>query len=492
MWPLNLQKAPSGKQFVLLLSLLLFVRLSIGPLTQLPIFYDEAYYHLWAQQLDWGYYSKPPMVAWLIALTTTIFGHVEWAVRLAAPLLYVASSLVIYRLASELFSRQVGFAAALLFITTPLVSFNSLFITTDAPLLFFWALCAYFTWTALQTNQWTSWLLAGVFGGLGLLSKYTMGVLALSLLLFLLTDKAYRSQLVNGKLWMAALIAGVIFAPNLWWNYQYDFISFQHTSEISHLDRQLFNFDKLAEFFFGQLGVMGPVAFVVLWLGMRRLTLNSQVRYALLIGLPMLLIICLQAFLARAHVNWAAPAYVGLSILFGYLCVNRSWHNTYSWAIAINLVIGTMFYAYPSIQTLLGVDATRTNTPYHRILGYRELAQQLQLPDSMPVLSNRRAILSYLHYYQSDWSQHQQLIVESLDVNNHIDDHYDLKMPMSDIWPKLLVIDQSLPVAQCFADAHLQQVAKVPQLPGLDRTWYVWNVAEFSNTSKCREVFSHG
>ena len=49
---------------------------------------DEAQYWIWSQQLAFGYYSKPPLVAWLIRLTTGLFGDSEFAIRLSAPLLH--------------------------------------------------------------------------------------------------------------------------------------------------------------------------------------------------------------------------------------------------------------------------------------------------------------------------------------------------------------------------------------------------------------------
>ncbi|MBO0738304.1 MAG: glycosyltransferase family 39 protein, partial [Alphaproteobacteria bacterium] len=55
------------------------------------LFPDEAQYWFWSQQLALGYYSKPPLVAWLIALTTHLFGDGEFAVRFAAPLLHAGA-----------------------------------------------------------------------------------------------------------------------------------------------------------------------------------------------------------------------------------------------------------------------------------------------------------------------------------------------------------------------------------------------------------------
>ncbi len=60
---------------------------------------DEAQYWLWSLHPAWGYYSKPPLVAWLIALSTYAFGDGEAAVRLAAPLLHFATALVVFHVA---------------------------------------------------------------------------------------------------------------------------------------------------------------------------------------------------------------------------------------------------------------------------------------------------------------------------------------------------------------------------------------------------------
>ena len=60
---------------------------------------DEAQYWSWSREFDWGYFSKPPMIAWLIGATTSIFGNAEWAVRLSSPLIHPLTAYVIFRTA---------------------------------------------------------------------------------------------------------------------------------------------------------------------------------------------------------------------------------------------------------------------------------------------------------------------------------------------------------------------------------------------------------
>src|SRR5271170_1957980 len=96
---------------------------------------DEAQYWFWAKHLAWGYYSKPPLVAWLIALTTGIFGDSEFAVRLSAPFLHAGTAIFIYAIGARLYEPRIGFWSALGYATLPGVSVSSFIMSTDAPLV---------------------------------------------------------------------------------------------------------------------------------------------------------------------------------------------------------------------------------------------------------------------------------------------------------------------------------------------------------------------
>src|ERR1700730_19341658 len=86
------------------------------------LFPDEAQYWVWSQQLALGYYSKPPLLAWLIALTTGLFGDSEFAVRLSAPLLHAGAAIFVYAIGARLFDRWAGFWGAGAYVSRPVVS----------------------------------------------------------------------------------------------------------------------------------------------------------------------------------------------------------------------------------------------------------------------------------------------------------------------------------------------------------------------------------
>jgi len=93
---------------------------------------DEAQYWFWSRHLALGYYSKPPLVAWLIALTTGLFGNGEFAVRLSAPLLHAAAAGLVYAIGVRLYDRRIGYWSALAYATLPGVSLSAFLISTDA------------------------------------------------------------------------------------------------------------------------------------------------------------------------------------------------------------------------------------------------------------------------------------------------------------------------------------------------------------------------
>ncbi len=105
------------------------------PLQLVP---DEAYYWDWSRHLDIGYYSKPPMVAWLNYISTSLFGINEFGVRFFAALFGTASVGILYMLAREMFDENVALLSSLVALLTPANAALSFVMTIDPPLIFFW------------------------------------------------------------------------------------------------------------------------------------------------------------------------------------------------------------------------------------------------------------------------------------------------------------------------------------------------------------------
>ena len=115
-------------------------RLALALSSGLTLYVDEAQYWLWAQNLDWGYFSKPPMIALAIWLPTQVCGDSEPCIRAAPLIAYPITTLLVYAAARRLFDNRTALLAGLVFLTMPGVSLSSLIISTDVLLFLFWAL----------------------------------------------------------------------------------------------------------------------------------------------------------------------------------------------------------------------------------------------------------------------------------------------------------------------------------------------------------------
>ena len=157
-----------------LVALLTAARIAVSAASGLNLSGDEAQYWSWAQTLDWGYFSKPPMVAYLIAAATAACGDGEACVRLPSPLLHGATALVLFLVACRLAGPRAGFWVGLTYASLPAVSLSSQLVSTDVALLFFWSLAMLAYLRLLAGAGAAGGALLGIALGLGFLAKYAM------------------------------------------------------------------------------------------------------------------------------------------------------------------------------------------------------------------------------------------------------------------------------------------------------------------------------
>ncbi len=154
---------------------LTLIRIAVLILTPLQLYPDEAQYWWWAQTPDFGYFSKPPLIAWIIGVTTAIFGNGEWAIRIASPLHPCRHGADAVRHRQAAGGRPARpLERARLSRRLPGVAYSSGLISTDVPLLFFWSVALYAFLRAMDETGWRWPLICGVAIGYGLLAKYAM------------------------------------------------------------------------------------------------------------------------------------------------------------------------------------------------------------------------------------------------------------------------------------------------------------------------------
>lgn len=392
---------------------------------------DEAQYWLWSLHPAFGYYSKPPVVAWLIALTTHIFGDSEGAIRLSAPLLHFAAALVVFRVAERLYDARSGFWSALLYVTLPGVSASAALISTDAPLLLCWAVALYAFVRAREPGGERWWWAVGIAAGFGLLSKYAMAYWLASALVYLLIFRDERRHL--GRFSLATGLALLIYAPNFVWNAQHGFVSYHHTGENAASHGALFQPAHLLEFVASQFAVFGPIGFAVLLLIVftARRALGS--RPAVLLAtftLPTLAMMTVVSFITHAEPNWAAPVYVSAAILVCAWLLRGGRGRWIAAAVAIDLLAAVVVFTGYDVARAGGYTLPARYDMLHRLRGWRRLGIAIsgilpQHPGAL-LLSDDREDLAVLMYYVHPhpfdalkWNGDSRQINDQFDLEAH-------------------------------------------------------------------------
>jgi len=322
---------------------LFLIRLGILFLTPFNLHGDEAQYWAWSKDLDWGYFTKPPGIAAVIAAVTSVFGDAEWAVRLASPLLHSITAYLIYRTARFAYSEATGFWAAAIYLLMPALWLSSTIISTDVPLLLCWVI-ALNGWVHLREKpSWARAFQLGMALGLGFLSKYAMLFFLPALFLVLFLDRPTRRALLGlkGLLVLAIFVAWA--TPNLIWNMNHNFATLAHTAANADYAGGLpFHPLQLIEFGLGQLAVFGPVSFALFIFTLRWIwkTQPDPLSPMLTIFAIMpLAFIAVQALTSRADLNWAVTAYIAAPILTAHFGVTH-WPRLKNW-VGYNLIVQT-------------------------------------------------------------------------------------------------------------------------------------------------------
>jgi 4-amino-4-deoxy-L-arabinose transferase-like glycosyltransferase len=364
---------------------------------------DEAQYWFWAKHLAFGYYSKPPLVAWLIALTTGLFGDSEFAVRLAAPLLHAGAAVFVYAIGARLYDQHVGLWSALAYASLPGASVSAFIMSTDAPLMLCWAAALYAFIRARAEGGRGWWLMVGIAAGLGLLAKYAMAYWMLSALGYVLLIRSERRHLP--ALLAAFAIAVVLYSPNLWWNWSHGFVSYLHTRDDADLSGPLFHPAAALAFFGSQFAVFGPLFFAMLIFAAAapRALAEPGARLLAAFALPALAMMLVVSLLSRAEPNWAAPAYVSATVLVVAWALRHGWRKLVAFSIALHLAAAVVLFTGYQTLAAVGIELPEKYDPLHRLRGWRELGAQVSAAlarhPGFTLFADDRELLAALIYY---------------------------------------------------------------------------------------------
>ncbi|AFX98385.1 hypothetical protein A1OE_183 [Candidatus Endolissoclinum faulkneri L2] len=415
------------------------LRLYANAFTDLELYEDEAQYWTWAQDLDLGYFAKPPLIAWLIAASTNTCGNGEACVRVLSPILHAGTALALFWLGKVVADNRVAMWSTIIWITLPSVGFSSLIFSTDVPLLFCWTLAIIFYRYLLNNRAWAFAIATGWSIGIGMLAQYDMVYIFFGIALQIILSPRDRWILFNLRGLMVILLTLLIIFPNIYWNATKHFPIIAHIGDDANLNNtpsQKFHVSYSFQFIIEQIGVFGPISFIIFaWriILCIRARLTQEEQFLLSFAIPPLVISTIQAFLFQANAKWAITTYPTATILVALWLVSlsRRWVN-YLLIIPhlfVSVALSIILASWPKIRISF-IDQY-----FLRLTGWEQIAETSRLeiitnPD-LPILMTDQISMSLLLYYMRDQlsiskSHPGKRAVYIWDWNQHPDNQYEL------------------------------------------------------------------
>ena len=395
----------SEKFLIRLLILIIFLCILIRCIaiinTPLELSPDEAQYWLWSQNLSWGYFSKPPLIAWLINLSNLIFGDYDFAVRIFSPILHGITALVIFYLSREIISNSVShFLSSLIWLTFPIVGVGSFLMSTDTPLMLLWTISLLLIVRAYKAENKVNWVIAGLVSGIGIYAKYAAIYLPLGLIILFLIKINKNSKINLSHLALFIFSFIIISIPNIAWNIFNNFQTINHLSSNAVIHNPSYSILGSIIFIFSQIIVMGPIIFCIFCISLLNFkNLNNVFGLILYFILPVFFIMIFQGFFSEANANWAATALPGISIICGHYLSKRI--SIALIALTINTIICLFIFIISITGDLILFDLK--SDPLRKLKGWQYLSKDIvntiDEQKSNLILVDRRGVAAELIYY---------------------------------------------------------------------------------------------
>lgn len=312
---------------------------------------DEAQYWEWSRRLDLSYYSKGPLVAYVIRASTSLLGDTAFAVRLPAVVIYAGVTIGLYAVARRAFqSDRVALATVVMAQATPIFLFYSLAMTIDTPLILSWTWATYFALRAVQDGARWPWIAAGALTGVGFLAKYAALLWWVGVPLFAALSASGRAR-VRWRWAIAGFALALACTWPVWvWNAQHDWVSFRHVAKQTGASGGSIYRGNFFEFVASQVGVANPAVFALIvaaagWTWTRRRgdgEANDAVPATLLlaVGGAFFALTAVVSLFAKVQTNWPGPAYVTLiPLAAAYLLRSADWRR-WRGVVAAGVAIG--------------------------------------------------------------------------------------------------------------------------------------------------------
>ena len=318
------QKLPA--LFLYILAALFFVNIIQAAVTEL--IFDEAYYWYYAQNLAWGYFDHPPMVAFLIKLSSFLFDG-ELGVRFMSCVLGIGTFVFLWLLIDDPRKKQFIPHFYVFMLSITLLHAYGFLILPDTPLLFFTAM---FLWMYKKFLSAPSYLNAaglGVLMGALMFSKYH----AFLVIFFVILS---NWKLVKNKYaWIAVLVSLLCYSPHFLWLYENDFVSIKY--HLFERPNRPYEFMDFTLGYFINIVALFGLTFPWVYKSLFKTKATNLFTKALLyLSYGFLIFFFVSSFQRRVQTQWLIVICIPMSVLvFQYMLNNAT---TMKWIFRLGLV----------------------------------------------------------------------------------------------------------------------------------------------------------
>ncbi len=377
---------------------------------------DEAQYWTWSQDLDWGYYSKPPGIAWQIFAGTYALGNSEFGVRLGALVVGLLLPYATFYLADRSgLKRATAFWAGTVMAFTPLGIMSSLLSTTDGGFVVFWTMALASLASSLQKQKVPNYVLIGILVLCGALFKWLAFVFWIVAIATAYVVPSKRSW----KMPIGMAISLLALVPSVIWNMEHDWATFRHvwsTNIVGHGAQPTYWHPFKGNFFDflgAQAALISPLFFIMLIIA---LVVLYRKRRKAPKGLLLCASVCttlLAAYLfasifKKLQGNWCVYAYPpAVVVLCWYASEHLHWGRPWLFVgMLCSIVMTSFILALPAIQRnseLTWLSPPYRINPFRHNVGWRQLEQELKAvafnPEQYFLFGSRYQSASILSFY---------------------------------------------------------------------------------------------
>jgi 4-amino-4-deoxy-L-arabinose transferase-like glycosyltransferase len=361
---------------VTVLALFIFqVLISMG----FELAHDEAYYWIYSNHLDWGYFDHPPFVGVVIRIFSFL-PHSEFAVRFGFILLQFASLLILLRL------TNFSFRTLILFFAFPLASITGLLALPDVPLLFMTSVYCLILKRYLEKDDARISAALGISIALLFYAKYH------GVLLVFFTILALPKLLLRKSFYLVASIAFLAFFPHLLWQYHHGFSTIRY--HFFERPQSSFSLVRSLEFIFLQTGLAGIFVGPIIWYSVYKIRAkDSFERILKFISIGTVCFFLFSSLSKKVEANWTIFLAVPLILLVSPRSLwEKKWPQRLAITSFIIVVVARILFVVPA--QFISIKRLRE---FH---GWKLWAHQVKNSCAeAPLIANSYQVASKLSFY---------------------------------------------------------------------------------------------